>query len=301
MRLLRYALLTILTGILLIAIPPALEARGIQISLPDVSFPEMTLPRFGTADLGDQPSIAPPAPVAAPLPAQTLRNLSRTDLTSYSAVYEYTPDPTQGTRHKTPEGITWWGAGPAKDAADGALRPVVVLLHGAGRTGHSMIDMWHEVAEAQNIVLIAPDLSGVAGWDKGLPDPRAVGAMLAQAQQIYAADPAQMFLFGHSRGGIAAQVWANRTTAPWQAAAVHAGTLPADAVGPAPRPVPIRHYLGSVDRTFPFGPARDGATAMAQAGHPFDLVRLQGHNHWFYNMGEAIAADAWDWMEQVTR
>lgn len=164
-----------------------------------------------------------------------------------------------------------------------------------------MIDMWHEVAEAQDIVLIAPDLSGVAGWDKGLPDPRAVGAMLAQAQQIYAADPAQMFLFGHSRGGIAAQVWANRTAAPWQAVAVHAGTLPADAVGPAPRPVPIRHYLGSVDRTFPFGPARDGAAAMAQAGHPFDLVRLEGHNHWFYNTGEAIAADAWDWMAQVTR
>lgn len=109
MRLLRYALLTILTGILLIAIPPALEARGIQISLSDISMPEMTLPSFGTADLADQPPVAQQGPAATPLPAQALRNFSRGDLTSYSAVYEYAPDPTQGTRHKTPEGITWWG------------------------------------------------------------------------------------------------------------------------------------------------------------------------------------------------
>lgn len=123
----------------------------------------------------------------------------------------------------------------------GAPQPVVVLLHGANRTGHSMVDIWHEVAEAQ-----------------GLPDPSAVKAILAQARTLYAADPERLFLFGHSKGGIAAQVWANRTVAPWKAVGVY-------------------------------------------AGNPVDLVRLEGHNHWFYDMGEAIAADAWTWMAQVAR
>ncbi|CTQ49805.1 hypothetical protein [Jannaschia donghaensis] len=48
-----------------------------------------------------------------------------------------------------------------------------------------------------------------------------------------------------------------------------------------------------------WGPGRDSAAALASAGHPFDLVRLEGHSHWFYESGEAIAADAWKWMGRV--
>lgn len=88
MEILRYSLLTILTGILMIAIPQALAARGIQISLPQVS-----LPSFGNLQSDDQQPVAARAPVNTALPAQALQTLSRVDLTRQAADYAYISDP----------------------------------------------------------------------------------------------------------------------------------------------------------------------------------------------------------------
>lgn len=290
MRFIRLTLIFLLLGVLVVAIPPALEARGIQISIP-------SKPNFFGPDLDsvaeEIPLLSTPTATAVPTP-RTFREVSRTDLTSFAQSHDYSPDPTQGTLHRTDTGIAWWGAGPS----DGALRPVVVLLHGAGRNGRSMIDMWHEVAMKEGLVLIALDFDKVPGWNTGVPDPRAVLTALDHATTLYRADPDRVVMFGHSRGAIAAQIWVNRYAGPWKALAVHAGTLEAQHVIPVQAGVPVRHYLGSVDGTFPFGPARDSGAAMAKAGHPFELIRLEGHNHWFYERGEDIAADAWAWLAQ---
>ncbi|SDZ19034.1 hypothetical protein SAMN05444004_10798 [Jannaschia faecimaris] len=222
------------------------------------------------------------------------REISRTDLTSHARSTRYSPDPTQGTQYRIDSGVVWWGAGPV----DGPPRPTLILLHGSGRNGQSMINMWHEVAAAQGVVLIAPDFDSIQGWDKGLPDPRSALAVLAPASGLYPVDTARIVHFDHLRGGIAAQVWANRFDGPWRAVAVHAGTLSEEHVIAVETGVPVRHYLGSVDRVFPFGPARDAGRTIAAAGHPFELVRLEGQNHWLYERGEDIAADAWVRLEE---
>jgi predicted esterase len=226
------------------------------------------------------------APRAAPF-----RAFETAEFTSWTASPDYTPDAAQGTRHVTANGTVWWCHGPS----GGDPRPVVILLHGAGRTGHSMVDMWHETAERHGLVLVAPDFDAVDGWSGGDPDPRAAMDALAHAATLHPVDMDRVVLFGHSRGGIAAQAWANRWNGPWRAAAAHAGTLPAGMVRTVSDGVPVRHYLGSYDLTFPFGPGEESARAMAAAGHPFDLVRLDQHTHWFYETGEDIAEDAWGW------
>ncbi|WP_298429832.1 hypothetical protein [uncultured Jannaschia sp.] len=249
----------------------------------------------GVVGLASLARVMPEVPlraVAAPGHAR-LTERSTTDLTDCSASIEYTPEPDQGSRHLVADaGLHWWGWAPEGDAP----RPTILLLHGAGRTGESMVDMWRETAEAKGLVLVAPNLDAIDGWDAGIPDPRALLVALDAAAEIYPVDRTRVVLFGHSRGGMAAQTIANRYDGPWRAVAVHAGTVPPDYLVPAGAGVPIRHYLGSVDRTFPFGLAQDSARRAAEMGHPFDLIRLEGHSHWFYGTGEAIAADAWTWL-----
>ncbi|PWJ22372.1 alpha/beta hydrolase family protein [Jannaschia seohaensis] len=246
------------------------------------------LPRPGP-QLGNVALVTLDAPATA-RPAR-LTETSRADLTNYSTEDAYAPDPTQGTRHRTETGVVWWGGGPE----GGASRPAILLLHDAGQTGHSMVDMWHEVALAEGLVLVAPDFPDNADTPY-IYDPRAAFEALAHAATLYPVDMERIAIFGHSRGGQAAQLWVNRLDGPWKAAAAHAGTLSPSVVQRVAEGVPIAHFLGSVDRVFPFAPARESAQILAQAGHPTDLIRLDGHNHWFYETGEAISAAAWRWM-----
>lgn len=270
----------------------AVSAVALSAHFGLVAAPLAGTARAGT-DAAQAATLARPA-TATPAP---FTEITRSHLTERYADIDrnYAPDPWQGTRHVSPEGVVWWGAGPGS----GARRPMVLLLHGAGRDGRSMVDMWHETAEKAGLVLVAPDYAALPESPLGLYDPAAALDALRHAATLYAVDPSRVYLFGHSRGGIAAQLWANRVAGPWRAVAVHAGTLPAELPRPVTDGVAVRHYLGSVDATFPFPAGRASAQAMAAAGHPFELVRLEGHTHWFYATGEEIAADAWAWMARA--
>ncbi|SFI94651.1 alpha/beta hydrolase family protein [Jannaschia pohangensis] len=281
MNAVRLASIVLFLGLLVYFVPPILAARGINVPDPF---------RMGP-DLDGLPQVARLAEPERPT-ARRFTQSATTDLTSFTVDTDYRPDPTQGERYRTENGTAWWGAAPSGPGP----HPVVFLMHGAGRDGHSMIDMWYETAMEHGIVLVAPDFDSVPGWNTSFPDPRSASDVLDHAATMHDIDPDRIYLFGHSRGAIGAQVWANRFEGPWRAVAVHAGTLTARNVGPVENGLPIRHYLGSSDRIFPFGEAIEGGAAMAAAGHPFELVRLEGHNHWFYERGEDIAAHAWQWL-----
>lgn len=184
-------------------------------------------------------------------------------------------------------------AGPG--AAPGATgpRPVVVLLHGAQRSGLSMIDMWRATADREGLVLLAPDAAG-AGWDPRADGPDFLVAVLNDAARLGPLDPARVHLFGHSSGATLALLYANRAPGPWVSVGAHAGVLPPAAVAPAARPVPIRLWLGEADHLFPLDDARASARALADAGHAMDLVAIRGHTHWYYAIGPKVSDWAWD-------
>lgn len=179
-------------------------------------------------------------------------------------------------------------------------RPVVVLFHGAGRTGLSMIDMWDELAARRNIILIAPDSRG-GRWNHQIPNPGLVHRLLDQTEDLSPIDRDRIFLFGHSDGAIYAQLLTNRTVGPWRATAAHAGYPPSSLLAPAADAKPIRTYLGSEDHIFGLAGARRVAAALALSGHNSELVIIPNHTHWFYEIGPSIAADSWSWFEAMSR
>ncbi len=88
------------------------------------------------------------------------------------------------------------------NAMDGTKpRPAILLLHGAKRTGLSMIDMWDEVAKRHDLILIAPD--GInQGWGFEDSGPDYISALLADIEKKFPIDQKKIYLFGHSAGGI---------------------------------------------------------------------------------------------------
>ena len=115
-----------------------------------------------------------------PSPARLIERV-RSDLTAPW------PDaaPGEATSHVTMGGLRWWATGPDV----GETVPAILLLHGAGQDGRAMIDMWHEIATREGLVLIAPDFpaDGLAPYDA-----RIGIEALAQAEQILRVDPARV-------------------------------------------------------------------------------------------------------------
>lgn len=182
----------------------------------------------------------------------------------------------------------WWSLG--RDPGKGPA-PVVLLLHGSGRDGRSMLAMWEEVARRHGLILVAPDALDPAGWSAAVDGPAFLEAVLADAVRLYPADPARVYLAGHSAGANFALSLAADPPGKARALAVHAGAqLP---TGAAANPVPVRIYLGDKDPLFPLDDARATGRALAAAGHLTGLVVIPGHDHWFYTAGPAIAADSW--------
>lgn len=213
------------------------------------------------------------------------------------ASLSYTPDVTGAESFRILDGVTprrWWGYAP--DDLSGPA-PLILLFHGAGRDGLSMIDMWQAVADENGLVLVAiDDINGAPGE---IPDGGFLQQVIEAASAAYPIDRDRMFLFGHSAGAVTAQLVANRVIGPWRGAAVHAGYVnPAQLLRIDDAP-PVRHYLGTSDNIFDVEGARISADYMARAGHDFDLILIPGHTHWFYEGGPDFAADAWAWFQTL--
>ncbi|MFB9149805.1 hypothetical protein [Roseovarius ramblicola] len=212
------------------------------------------------------------------------------------ARYEYAPSAEiirASARHRT-AGLAWRSLLPPGEAP----APVVVLLHGAGRDGLSMLEMWQRVGRTRSVVLIAPEAAGQT-WSAGDLDAGRIAAMLDDVAGRRAIDRGRVYLFGHSDGARLAALLLNRGIGPWRAAALHAGYGPAGHYLPNPEAAPLRLYLGARDHIFSVAGARASAAALAAAGHETELHLIPGHTHWFYEIGPALAADAWRWFEGV--
>lgn len=178
---------------------------------------------------------------------------------------------------------------------DGPRRSML-LLHGAQRTGRSMLDMWQAAADRSGVVLIAPDALA-QGWSPDADPPDLLVAALNAAAARVPLAPDGVAMFGHSSGGMLAQLYANQVQGPWRAVATHGAALPADAIrSPAVSPVPMRLYIGAGDHLFPPRQARATTDALAAAGHPAQMIGIAGHTHWYYTLGPWLAEDCQAWL-----
>lgn len=172
--------------------------------------------------------------------------------------------------------------------------PLVILFHGSGRTGLSMIDMWLETAQTHDVILLAPNARG-RSWvmsDLTLTGLQNMLSVVGEQRQI---DTTQIYLFGHSNGGGFVTLLLNQFEGPWRGGATHGGFASSDNITSPQNAKPFRIYLGEKDHIFGETSAEETARAMAHAGHSVTLQMIPDHTHWFYEIGPQIARDSWAW------
>src|SRR2546426_2774484 len=84
----------------------------------------------------------------------------------------------------------------------GSRAPLVVMLHGSGRVGMSLVEKWKDLAKKEGIIIAGPDSSNTTGWASPQDGPGYLRDLIEELKSKYPINPRRVYLFGHSAGAI---------------------------------------------------------------------------------------------------
>ena len=179
--------------------------------------------------------------------------------------------------------------------------PLILLLHGSGRNGFSLVDKWKDLAKKEGIILVGPDAINSEMWSTPVDGPDFFHDLITELQTKYPIDPHRLYVFGHSAGACFALYMALYESEYFAATAIHAGSLNNEdlvIVKRARRKIPIYIAVGTVDRSFPLADVRATRDLLNNNGFDAQLTEMPGHDHWYYDLAPRINAAAWIFLKQ---
>src|SRR5450631_2577403 len=182
-----------------------------------------------------------------------------------------------------------------------APKPVLLLLHGSGHNGMSLIDPWRGLAQKEGVILVAPDSSDPAEWDYRNDSPDFLNAVLAEVESKYAVDTRRVYLFGHSAGAMFALYISIAESENFAATAVHAGCLMESdfaLIDFAKRRIPISIWIGTDDKFFPLPRVKSTRDAFSARGFTVELHEISGHDHDYYAIAGKVNGEAWQFLRK---
>jgi polyhydroxybutyrate depolymerase len=188
-----------------------------------------------------------------------------------------------------------------KSLSPGAPAPLIVLLHGSGRNGMSLVEKWKDLAKKEGVVLVGPDALDPQGWRIPEDGPDFIHELVEALKAKYPINARKVYLFGHSAGAGQALYLALLESEYFAATAVHAGALRADSgetIDRAKRKIPISIYVGTKDQSFPLAVVRSTRDALNTRGFNSELTEIPGHTHWYYDRAGEINRSAWEFLKK---
>jgi len=177
-------------------------------------------------------------------------------------------------------------------------KPAILLLHGAGGNGGSVLGPWRDFGLANGIVLIAPNLPRDAAFEPKAP--AVFRCVVEDARAAVRLDPKRIYVFGHSMGGYLAYDAAMFESEYFAAAAVHAAGIAPDYDGilaHAIRKIPIAIWIGDADALVPLASVRRTRDLLLDAGFPVVFSELKGHGHDYEGLAPRIHREVWSFFE----
>jgi poly(3-hydroxybutyrate) depolymerase len=178
--------------------------------------------------------------------------------------------------------------------------PLVVTLHGSGRTGISLVEKWKDLAKKEGIIIAGPDSQNTRGWGSPQDGPDYLHDLVEALKAKYPVNPRRVYLFGHSAGAAFALQMSLLESQYFAATAIHAGALQTgdEIIAMAKRKIPISIQVGDSDQFFPLKVVRATRDALNAVGFSVELIELPGHDHWYYDLAPKINARAWEFLEK---
>lgn len=182
--------------------------------------------------------------------------------------------------------------------------PVILLLHGSGRDGWSLVKKWTKLAKKEGIILIGPDAADSEVWTSQLDGPGFLRTVIEHAGQKVPIDHRRIYIFGHSAGACWALYLAIVESEYYAAIAVHAGMLSPSSfafIENVRRKTPISLQVGTRDKFFPLDGVRATRDAFEKNGFIVELTEIRNHDHWYYDRAKKINARAWEFLKRYSR
>jgi len=187
-------------------------------------------------------------------------------------------------------------------AKSSASVPLIVLLHGSGRNGLSLMDKWKELAGREGIIIAGPDSIDSQGWQIPGDGPAFIHDLVEALRAKYPINPRRIYLFGHSAGAVFALNLSMMESEYFAATAVHAGSWRTEKElstrDYAKRKTPLAIIVGDRDAFFPLPSVKATEAALIERGFPIEVKVMKGHDHWYYDLAPQINRDAWDFLKR---
>jgi poly(3-hydroxybutyrate) depolymerase len=179
--------------------------------------------------------------------------------------------------------------------------PLIVMLHGSGRVGMSLVEKWKDLAKKEGVIIVGPDSLDTRSWNMPQDGPDYLRDLVEELKTKYPINPRRVYLFGHSGGAIFALMMSLMESQYFAACAIHAGALPPssyDLADSAKRKIPMFIQVGDSDRSFPLKVVRETRDFLSSKGFAVELTELAGHDHWYYDLAPKINRTAWDFLKK---
>jgi poly(3-hydroxybutyrate) depolymerase len=179
--------------------------------------------------------------------------------------------------------------------------PLLLLLHGSGRNGESLIDKWKDLADKEKIIVAAPDSTDSAQWSIGKDGPDFLRDVVEALKAKYPIDERRVYLFGHSAGAEFAIYMSLLESEYFAAMAIHAGALRPEeysVIDRATRKIPMAIWVGDRDRFFPLKLVRGTRDVLVSKGFSVELNEMPNHDHWYYDLAPKINRSAWEFLSK---
>lgn len=179
--------------------------------------------------------------------------------------------------------------------------PLIVMLHGSGRVGMSLVEKWKDLAKKEGFIIVGPDSSNTQVWGSPQDGPDFLRDLVEELKTKYPINPRRVYLFGHSAGASFALEMSLMESQYFAAVAIHAGALPTDdidLIDSAKRKIPIFIQVGDRDPGLPVKVVRATRDALNAKGFAVELTELPNHDHWYYDLAPKINRTAWDFLKK---
>jgi poly(3-hydroxybutyrate) depolymerase len=181
--------------------------------------------------------------------------------------------------------------------------PLLVLLHGSGRNGLSLVDRWKELAAKEAFIIVGPDSLNSRDWQIPADGPDFIYELVEDLKSKQPIDARRVYLFGHSGGAIQALHLALYESEYFAASVAHAGVIDPrmmPMIERATRKIPISIFVGTSDQFFPVKDVRATRDALNKNGFDAQLTEIKGHTHDYYSKADEINKAAWDFLKAAT-
>jgi predicted esterase len=187
---------------------------------------------------------------------------------------------------------------PANVANPAAL---IVLLHGSGRDGLSLVEKWKDLANKEGFIVVGPDAGG-SGWSTPGDGPDFLHDVVEELKSKYPINPRRVYLFGHSAGAVFALLMSVLEPDYFAATAIHAGAFrrPEEYqnLGAGSHRIPLAIWVGTNDPFFSLTDVRATRDAFRAKGFSIEVTEMPGHDHWYYDLAPGINAGAWEFLKK---